>query len=68
MIWAKHPGKWELSVIPENEPAYRFWMKTISSITNGNYLEETKIIDYDQHQPKRIIFEFCIMDGSTIIG
>ncbi len=57
-IWEIHSGKWEVSVIPENTPALAFWRKNISSITNGNYLEETKIIYYDKVQPKRIIFNF----------
>lgn len=57
-IWNMHPGKWEVSVIPENLPALAFWRKNISHATNGNYLEEIKTIDYDKDQPKRIIFNF----------
>ena len=57
-IWLKYPGKWEVSVIPENKPALAFWRKNISAITNGNYTEEIKIIDYDEGQPKRYIFNF----------
>lgn len=57
-IWQKHPGKWEVSVIPENKPAYSFWKKTISKFTSDNYQEEVKLVDFDVHQPKRIIFSF----------
>jgi predicted acetyltransferase len=57
-IWETHPGKWEVSVIPENLPALAFWRKNISSVTSGVYVEEIKTIDYDKAQPKRIIFNF----------
>lgn len=57
-IWIMHPGKWEVSVIPENLPALAFWRKNISHTTNGKYLEEIKTVDYDKDQPKRIIFNF----------
>jgi predicted acetyltransferase len=57
-IWIMHPGKWELSVIPENKPALAFWRKAIVAFSNNNYTEEIKIIDYDKDQPKRIIFNF----------
>lgn len=59
-IWLKYPGKWELSVIPENKPALSFWRKTICSITKGNYIEQIKVIDYDKYQPERYIFNFNI--------
>ena len=57
-IWNINKGKWEISVIPENKPAYSFWKKVISKVTSNNYSEEVKQIDYDIHQPKRIIFSF----------
>lgn len=66
-IWIMHPGKWEISVIPENKPALAFWRKTISIFTNGNYLEEVKTIDYDKDQPKRYIFNFSIKQISKDI-
>ena len=57
-IWLMSPGRWEVSVIPENLPALAFWRKTISAFTNGKYIEEIKIIDYDKAQSKRYIFNF----------
>ena len=57
-IWLNFPGKWEVSVIPENKPALAFWRKTIAYVTNGNYTENLKTIDYDKHQPKRYILNF----------
>ena len=57
-IWNLHQGKWEVSVIPENKPAYSFWKKIISKATSNNYQEQIKQIDYDINQPKRIIFSF----------
>ena len=59
-IWLNNPGKWEVSVIPENTPALAFWRKTITAFTSSNYTEEIKIIDYDKAQPKRYIFNFAI--------
>ncbi|MEK6734268.1 MAG: GNAT family N-acetyltransferase, partial [Pseudomonadota bacterium] len=67
-IWIMHPGKWEVSVIPENLPALAFWRKNISYLTNNNYLEEIKTIDYDKDQPKRVIFEFNTMEDFIAIN
>lgn len=61
-IFSKHPGKWEVLVMPENKPALPFWRKVISSITDGNYVEELKTIDYDKNQPKCYIFNFYITE------
>lgn len=57
-VWKLYPVQWEVSVIPENKRALIFWRKTISDFTQGNYKEEIKQIDYDVHQPNRIIFSF----------
>lgn len=57
-IWNKHPGKWEVSIIPENSLAINFWEKVISNYTSNKFNRETKNIDYDEHQPQRIIFSF----------
>ena len=57
-MFQDHPGLWEVSVIPENQAALLFWRKTIREYTSHHYREEIKIIDYDQHQKKRIIFTF----------
>lgn len=59
-IWNMHPGFWEVTVIPENKLALSFWRKTISKFTHGNYTENVKEVDYDQHQPKRYFFNFCV--------
>ncbi|MCT4635870.1 MAG: GNAT family N-acetyltransferase [Rickettsiales bacterium] len=60
-IFQLHPGKWEISVIPENKPALAFWRRTISKLTQGNYNEDIKNIDYDRHQPKRYILSFSAL-------
>ena len=57
-IWNMHQGIWDVSVIPENKMAHAFWLKTISGYTDNHYSEEIKDVDYDAHQPKRIIFTF----------
>jgi D-arabinose 5-phosphate isomerase GutQ/predicted acetyltransferase len=53
-----HPGKWEVSVIPENQSALVFWEKIINKFTNGKFKKQLKTVTYDEHQPNRIIFEF----------
>lgn len=58
-IWNSHQGKWEVSVIPENIPAYKFWKNLISDYTGGNYKEGLKTIEYDKDQPQRCVFEFA---------
>lgn len=57
-IWQMHPGKWEVSVIPENTSALKFWENTISKFTANVFEKEIKQIDFDKDQPKRIIFSF----------
>ena len=57
-LWEMHPGKWEVSVIPENISALTFWEKTICKFTNNDFTKEIKQVDFDQDQPKRIVFRF----------
>jgi len=38
-IFAQHPGKWELWVIPENAPALAFWRKVIGEVAGGAFTE-----------------------------
>ena len=57
-LWQKHPGLWEVAVIPENKSGARFWKKTINDFTAGDYSRRIKNVQYDKHQPKRIIFSF----------
>lgn len=57
-IWEMNPGKWEVSVIPENKTALAFWEKTISGFTCGTFNRKIKEVAYDEHQPRRVIFEF----------
>jgi predicted acetyltransferase len=57
-IWNMHPGKWEVSVIPNNKSALNFWEKAISEITFGIFNKQIKDVSYDEHCPRRIIFEF----------
>ena len=57
-VWKLHPGKWEVSVIPENTSAIKFWESTISKFTANVFEKETKLIDFDKDQPKRIIYTF----------
>lgn len=57
-IWQLHPGKWEVSVIPENSSALKFWESAISVYTDKHFTKEVKLIDYDKDQPRRIVFKF----------
>jgi predicted acetyltransferase len=57
-IWKIFPGNWEISVIPENIPALKFWRKSIQTFTNNQFREEIKKISYDKDQPYRHILSF----------
>lgn len=57
-IWNMHPGKWEVSVIPENKSALKFWDTAIGEFTCGSFNKQIKEVTYDEHCPRRIIFEF----------
>lgn len=58
VIWKNHPGRWEVSVIPENTSALEFWRKAIREFTLSEFKEESKVVDFDEHQPNRVIFTF----------
>lgn len=57
-VWDKFPGNWEISVIPENQGALAFWRRVITQYTQGHYFEDIRSIDYDPHQPQRVVFQF----------
>ena len=59
-IWQQHPGSWEVTVIPENKRALRFWRKAIASIKKDNFIEELKLKTgrVDSDQPNRIFLTF----------
>lgn len=57
-IWQQFQGVWEVSVIPENTPAYVFWKRVIAAYTNEQFTESVEKVDFDAHQPQRIIFKF----------
>lgn len=57
-IWNMHPGKWEISVIPNNKSALKFWEKVISDLTCGTFNKQLIEVTYDEHCPQRMIFEF----------
>lgn len=58
-IWQKHPGNWELTVIPENHRALQFWRKAISRAPY-HFIEELKLKEgrADPSQPNRIFLSF----------
>ncbi|NDB86088.1 MAG: GNAT family N-acetyltransferase, partial [Alphaproteobacteria bacterium] len=64
-IWNMHPGTWEVSVIPNNKSALKFWEKAISEFTSSTFNKQIKEVAYDEHCPRRIIFEF---DTQSIIN
>ncbi|MBK2005408.1 GNAT family N-acetyltransferase [Francisella noatunensis subsp. orientalis] len=57
-VWNMHTGRWEVSVIPNNQSALKFWEKSISEFTYGAFNRKIKEVTYDEHCPRRIIFEF----------
>lgn len=56
--WQIYKGTWEVSVIPENKPAIKFWEATISGYTKNNFTKSVQLVDFDKNQPRRIIFTF----------
>lgn len=59
-IWNSHSGNWELSVIPENTPALHFWRKAVGEMTQGEFVEEVRKVDYDNYQPNRHFLSFSV--------
>ncbi|MBY0280658.1 MAG: GNAT family N-acetyltransferase [Alphaproteobacteria bacterium] len=57
-IWRMFTGNWEISIIPENTPALKFWRKSIKNFSNNQFSEDIKKIDYDKDQPYRHILSF----------
>src|SRR6202022_2299377 len=58
VLFDKYPGRWEVTVIPENQTALSFWQKTISHYMQEQYQCETKHIRPGQAQPYRVLFTF----------
>lgn len=58
ILWDKHPGVWEVCVIPENISALKFWRKAIEDYGPNRLEEDVKRIEFDKHQPNRIVFTF----------
>jgi predicted acetyltransferase len=53
-VFAKFPGHWEVSVLPQNTLALKFWQNAIPY----PYVEAVVDVDYDQDQPQRIVLSF----------
>lgn len=65
-IWRMHPGKWEVSVIPDNRKALSFLKKSIEGFTAGVFRQSIKTVTHDKCQPERILFEFESKDRDGI--
>ncbi len=59
-VWNLHPGKWKVSVIPENKNAANFWRRIISDYSSGVFIESIQHVEYDPDQPQRIVFQFRV--------
>jgi len=57
-IFQQFPGKWEVTVIPENTPALAFWRSAVNEFTGSKYLEETKNVYPGRSQPNRYVLNF----------
>ncbi|HHP7229497.1 MAG TPA: GNAT family N-acetyltransferase [Xenococcaceae cyanobacterium] len=44
-VFETFKGSWQLRVLPENKPALKFWQKTVSSYSGGNF-----VLDEEQLQ------------------
>jgi predicted acetyltransferase len=38
-IFAQHPGRWSVAVMPENIQAVNFWRKVINQVSGGHFTE-----------------------------
>ncbi len=56
--WKLFPGKWQVSVIPENKTAIAFWEKNIKDFTQNTFNKIITQVTYDKQQPKRIVLSF----------
>ena len=56
-MFRRFPGRWELKVLPDNEPALAFWRKTIAVAGNGPFMEETADVN---GEGEMAIFRFDI--------
>jgi predicted acetyltransferase len=54
-VFQMFPGSWEVSVIPENTGAIRFWKTIISSYSRGNFSEAERNVP---RKGIRIVYNF----------
>ncbi len=64
-VWQLFPGKWEVTVIPENIPALGFWQKCIHAHTRGHYQNELRNSYPNKLQPLRHVFHFTTHAKAT---
>lgn len=50
-------GNWEVMVLPGNEGAYQFWLKTIKDYTQNHFAESFQKIAYKRNE-ERHVFQF----------
>lgn len=58
LVWEENPGAWEVTVIPENQSALKFWQATISKALGKEVKPSLIDVDFDEHQPRRVLFRF----------
>lgn len=57
----KHPGKWELTLHPENKGAYPFWYAVIKSVSKQYEIKEQVQGVYDEALATAFLFEVSEM-------
>lgn len=50
-LFARHVGIWEVSAIPENLHAIRFWRRVLGTHRPNNYVEENKVLSHPEPHP-----------------
>jgi len=55
-LFRRHPGRWELKVLPENQPALAFWRKTIAATGAIPFTEGT----VDTSDGEMVAFRFDV--------
>jgi predicted acetyltransferase len=52
----KHPGEWQVRILPQNLPAQSFWKATISKLTGNEFSSRTA--DYQVHKMNFLSFSY----------
>lgn len=61
-LWRQHPGRWEISIIPENKSAIQFWQCVLSMFVGDRFDMQLRTVSFDTENKNRLIFSFDTAD------